>query len=86
MPKLVYGLFAQKMPKSVEKEKSPQNQIWFRRFRHFPLYSAALQKPLFAVRHRLTKTAMDALSILARFFPHIQTSKISGHPSFLNAL
>jgi hypothetical protein len=29
MPKLVYGLFAHKMPKSVEKEKNLQNQIWF---------------------------------------------------------
>jgi hypothetical protein len=38
----LWPFLAQKMPKSVEKEKSPQNQIWFRRFRHFPLCSAAL--------------------------------------------
>jgi hypothetical protein len=27
-----------------------------------------------------------ALSVLARFLPRIQTSKITGHPSFFNAL
>jgi hypothetical protein len=65
------------MPKSVEKEKSPQNQIWFRLFLPF----STVQRRL-ARRRRLTKTAMHALSILARFFPRIQTSKSLATPAF----